>query len=70
MDGISDCTAPSHYWLIGEPNGHTSPGLCKHCGAGRDFPNWLPEFEYAGREESRIIGSPSQYRSARVGRSY
>jgi hypothetical protein len=28
-----------HHWLIQAPNGATSQGICKRCGARRDFPN-------------------------------
>jgi len=28
-----------HHWVIQTPNGATSGGVCKRCGARRDFPN-------------------------------
>ena len=28
-----------HHWRIASPNGATSRGVCKRCGAERDFPN-------------------------------
>ncbi len=28
-----------HRWLIETPNGATSPGVCRYCGARRRFPN-------------------------------
>ena len=28
-----------HHWLIDTPNGATSRGVCKRCGAARRFPN-------------------------------
>ncbi len=28
-----------HHWIIATPNGATSRGVCKRCGAARDFPN-------------------------------
>jgi hypothetical protein len=31
-----------HYWLIEPPNGPTSIGVCKICGATREFDNQLP----------------------------
>ncbi len=31
-----------HHWLIEAPNGMTSPGRCKVCGAERDFNNCSP----------------------------
>ena len=32
----SDC---AHWWQIESPNGETSEGVCKHCGASRSFSN-------------------------------
>jgi hypothetical protein len=31
-----DCT---HHWLLATPNGETSRGVCKYCGAIRHFKN-------------------------------
>ena len=28
-----------HHWRIASPNGATSRGVCKRCGAEREFPN-------------------------------
>jgi len=28
-----------HHWVIQAPNGATSQGICKRCGASREFPN-------------------------------
>ncbi len=28
-----------HWWIIATPNGVTSRGICKRCGAERDYPN-------------------------------
>ena len=33
---MADCT---HRWVIDTPNGPTSMGTCKNCGAGREFQN-------------------------------
>ncbi len=27
-----------HHWKLASPNGPTVHGICKHCGAERDFP--------------------------------
>jgi hypothetical protein len=27
-----------HHWQLPSPNGSTVHGICKHCGAERDFP--------------------------------
>jgi hypothetical protein len=40
-----DCAAEAtcrHHWLIEPPNGPTSIGVCKLCGATREFDNQLP----------------------------
>ena len=29
----------AHHWVIAEPNGATSRGRCKRCGAEKDFAN-------------------------------
>jgi hypothetical protein len=29
-----------HRWRIATPHGPTSPGVCRLCGAARDFPNY------------------------------
>ena len=33
----ADCTM--HHWMIDEPNGPTSNGTCRICGAKREFKN-------------------------------
>ena len=30
----------AHHWILDTPNGPTSRGECKHCGATREFPNY------------------------------
>jgi hypothetical protein len=35
----------SHHWVIESPNGPTSRGVCKYCGAEREFWNyWSDHF--------------------------
>lgn len=29
-----------HHWIIESPNGPTSKGVCKYCGAEREFSNY------------------------------
>ena len=36
---ISDC---EHHWIIDQPNGPTSTGTCKACGAKSEFRNSIP----------------------------
>ena len=31
-----------HYWIIESPKGPTSRGVCKFCGAEKEFQNFLP----------------------------
>ena len=31
----------THYWLIDPPDGPISKGVCKICGAERDFTNYV-----------------------------
>lgn len=42
-----------HHWLIESPNGETSRGVCKICGATREFRNWLPDADFLTYEERR-----------------
>jgi hypothetical protein len=51
-----------HRWRIESPNGATSRGICKHCGAEKEFPNsaedglWereVPQSRWTGRSEWR-----------------
>ncbi|MGD9892021.1 MAG: hypothetical protein AB7R89_21625 [Dehalococcoidia bacterium] len=41
----SDTSSPEcqHHWRIAAPNGATSMGVCKHCGAEREFANSTSE---------------------------
>ena len=34
---MTDCV---HHWIIEAANGPNSNGVCRHCGAGREFHNW------------------------------
>jgi hypothetical protein len=49
-----------HRWVIESPNGETSRGVCRHCGAVKEFPNaaedglWernVPQSRWTGRTE-------------------
>ncbi len=39
MKGENDCT---HFWIIEEPSGPTSKGVCRYCGAVKEFLNTRP----------------------------
>ena len=42
-----------HRWQIEEPNGPTSAGICKACGARKEFKNWLADSDFITNEEHR-----------------
>ena len=51
----------NHHWLIESPDGPTSKGRCKHCGAVKEFSNYLPysswtEEKTTARKRSRRNG--------------
>lgn len=33
-----------HHWILGAPMGPTSTGLCKRCGASKEFANASPDW--------------------------
>lgn len=35
----AQCSSGAHHWLIRTPDGPTSEGVCRWCGARRDFAN-------------------------------
>ena len=43
-----------HRWRIEEPNGPISTGVCKVCGATKEFKNWLPDMDFITNEEHRV----------------
>ncbi len=40
-----------HYWIIESPHGPTSEGVCKFCGAVKEFYNSPPDFWFGKRHE-------------------
>ena len=42
-----------HRWRIDEPNGPMSIGVCKECGATKEFKNWLSDMDFITNEEHR-----------------
>ncbi len=40
----------THHWLIENPAGETSRGVCKYCGASRDFRNYAARGPYTSRK--------------------
>ncbi len=45
-----------HYWVIQQPSGRYSEGVCKLCHGTRQFQNWLPESDFLTRNERRSDG--------------
>lgn len=43
-----------HRWRIDEPNGPVSLGVCKVCGAEKQFKNWLADGDFITNEEHRM----------------
>jgi len=50
-----------HYWIIETPEGPTSRGLCKYCGAIKEFDNYWPystwERDASKLHELPVLGS-------------
>lgn len=44
-----------HYWKIESSNNPTSIGVCKYCGAEKEFLNSLPDYTVI-RRNSRVLG--------------
>lgn len=42
-----------HHWRIEEANGPRSVGVCKYCGAEKQFKNWLEDSDFITNEEHR-----------------
>ncbi|MGE5597208.1 MAG: hypothetical protein ACM3S1_14385 [Hyphomicrobiales bacterium] len=46
-------TNHAHRWLIEEARGPVSRGVCKVCGAEKEFRNWLEDGDFITNEEHR-----------------
>lgn len=46
-----------HYWKIESSNNATSIGVCKYCGAEKEFLNSLPDFTVI-RRNTRVLELP------------
>ena len=44
----------AHHWLIEEAQGPTSRGLCRRCGAEREFKNWIEESDFLTNQEQKL----------------
>ena len=44
-----------HHWVIETPKGPTSKGVCKLCGAEKEFQNFMPELTWDG-DQSSLFG--------------
>lgn len=45
-----------HYWLIESPHGPTSLGICKYCGAQKEFRNSAGDFLWEDEPLSELHG--------------
>ncbi len=43
-----------HRWRIEEPDGPVSGGVCRDCGATKEFKNWLSDSDFITNEEHRM----------------
>ena len=53
VDGQQRTGSCRHYWIIESPRGPVSSGLCRDCGEGREFKNYIEETSYD--DESRML---------------
>jgi hypothetical protein len=54
-ESSADPAACARRWRIASPHGPTSPGVCRRCGAARDFPNVSDERVWAVNEGNRPV---------------
>ncbi len=47
-----------HYWMIEDARGSTSRGVCKFCGAEKEFSNSWPDFT-AMRRNNNVLELPN-----------
>lgn len=50
----------AHHWKITPPDGEFSLGRCVHCGATRQFRNWIPDVSYNLNSEYRVEREEAQ----------
>ena len=43
----------THHWVLTDPNSHLVSGVCKHCGAAREFLGSWDEMEQQGKRYGR-----------------
>lgn len=46
-----------HRWRIEEPSGPMSKGVCRECGATKEFKNWLSDGDFITNEEHRVMAA-------------
>jgi hypothetical protein len=56
LEGEAQASQPDHFhrWRIDEPSGPQSTGVCKVCGAEKQFRNWLADMDFITNEEHRV----------------
>jgi len=50
-----------HYWLIGEPQGPVSEGVCRKCGEVRQFNNYVEDLILASAAASFYRGKQTEF---------
>jgi len=50
------CSHGAHHWFLGNPTGPTTEGICKWCGARRQFSN---DFSYSRRGQTQAPRAPA-----------
>ena len=53
LDRPATQAAHAHHWRIEEASGPRSAGVCKSCGAVKEFKNWLEDGDFITNEEHR-----------------
>jgi hypothetical protein len=55
ITATNDQTTHAHRWRIDEPSGQqVSRGVCKVCGAEKQFKNWLEDGDFITNTEHRL----------------
>jgi hypothetical protein len=56
-----ECT---HHWLLGRPNGASTKGICKKCGAEREFTSSAEDQEHSAYHKARARGRQTRWNRA------
>lgn len=67
--GTAQQSACAHYWRVDAPNGPTSVGVCKHCGAIGEFRNSIPMGGWAREAAEARRAKAARARAAKAASS-